>query len=201
MGSNLKVGITGGIGSGKTTVCRIFKILGIPVYDADSRARDILNNDPDLRIEIIRFFGSESYSDIGFNNQWMARHVFTNEENLQLLNNLVHPRVGKDFDLWADQIDTSLYLIKEAALLYESGSYQGLDKIVVVTAPESIRVARVLDRDSHRTEDQIKAILRRQWPEENKIEKADYLIVNDDRQLVIPQVLQLHRELLDLSSA
>lgn len=199
MSNNLKIGVTGGIGSGKTVICRIFRSLGIPVYDADSRARYILDNDPALKSQILELFGGNAYTSSGLNNVWIAQHVFNDEDKLHQLNSLVHPLVGIDFEAWSNQKVDNPYVIKEAALLYESGSYLSLDKIVVVTAPESLRIKRVLSRDKHRTEDQVKAILKRQWSEEEKIVKADFLIKNDDQELVIPQVLELHENLLELS--
>ena len=198
MGNNLKIGITGGIGSGKTIVCRIFKTLNIPVYDADSQARYILNNNSELRNQILKLFGANAYTDSGLNNTWIAKHVFNDEQKLNKLNSLVHPLVGGDFEIWNNRNIDRPYVIKEAALLYESGSYRGLDKIVVVTAPETLRVERILSRDKHRTEDQVRAIMKRQWSEKDKIAKADYLISNNDQQLVIPQVLELHEIFMEL---
>jgi dephospho-CoA kinase len=201
LSNNLKIGVTGGIGSGKTVICRIFQSLGVPTYDADSRARYILNNNPALKSQILELFGKNAYTSTGLNNVWIAQHVFNDEDKLHQLNSLVHPLVGKDFEEWSNRNSDNPYVIKEAALLYESGSYQDLDKVVVVVAPESLRIKRVLLRDKHRTEDQVKAILKRQWSEEDKIAKADFLIRNNDKELVIPQVLELHENLLELSSA
>ena len=134
MRNNLKIGITGGIGSGKTVVCRIFQTLNIPVYDADSRARYILNNDPELRNQILKLFGANAYTDTGLNNTWISKNVFDDEDKLEQLNSLVHPMVGKDFESWNNQYRDKPYVIKEAALLYESGSFRQLDKIGTVWA-------------------------------------------------------------------
>lgn len=200
MTNSFSIGITGGIGSGKSIVCRIFKILGIPVYDADSRARFILNNDPDLKIEIIRLFGTGAYTNQGLNNQWIASNIFHDIDKLDQMNDLVHPKVGKDFESWRNKFKDSPYLIKEAALLYESGSYKTLDKVIVVTAPLELRIQRILKRDPHRTLEQVGDILKRQWPEEDKIEKADFLIINDGDHLIIPQVLELHDVFLNMGT-
>lgn len=200
MRSNLKIGVTGGIGSGKTVVCRIFQSLNSPVYNADSRARYILNNNTILKAQIQELFGSKAYTNTGLNNTWISQHVFNDENKLHQLNTLVHPLVGKDFEVWSKKNSTNPYVIKEAALLYESGSYQELDRIVVVSAPEHLRIERVLSRDKHRTEDQVRAIIKRQWPEEEKVAKADFLIRNNDQELLIPQVLELHEKLLKLAN-
>ena len=199
MKNNLAVGVTGGIGSGKTIACRIFKILDVPVYDADSRARYILNNNPDLKVEIVSLFGERAYSENGLNHEWIAENVFKDQDKLKKLNRLVHPKVGQDFNRWHKGNNSSPYVIKEAALLFESGSYKTLDKVVVVTAPEDLRIRRVLMRDKHRTLEQVKEILRRQWPEDRKIEKADHIITNDGNHMVLPQVLSLHNEFLKLT--
>lgn len=197
MTNNISIGVTGGIGSGKSIVCRIFRILGIPIYDADSRARYILNNDPKLKSEIIQLFGAKAYTHQGLNNQWIASKVFNDKEILDQMNQLVHPKVGKDFTSWSQKFRDSPYVIKEAALLYESGSYKTLDKVIVVTAPEELRIQRVLKRDQHRTLDQVQDILKRQWPEEDKIDKADFLIINDGKHLVIPQVFEVHDKIIN----
>lgn len=196
MKNNLKIGITGGIGSGKSIVCRIFGVLGIPVYDADSMAKYIVNNDPVLKEEIISLFGEESFTTKGFNNEWMAARVFQDSEKLNQLNALIHPRVAQSFEDWFIEHKEAPYVIKEAALLYEAGSYKDLDYMIVVTAPEDLRIRRVLKRDSHRNADQIRHIMERQWTETNKVELADHVIVNDDSVLLIPQILDLNARFL-----
>ncbi|OJJ15892.1 dephospho-CoA kinase [marine bacterium AO1-C] len=197
---NLKIGITGGIGSGKSIICRIFQTLGIPVYDADSRAKWIVNHHPDLRKELIAEFGAEAYDAQGnYNRAYMAKQVFNDGNRVKVLNRLIHPRVGQDFVDWTHQNSNAPYLLKEAALMFESGSFLALDKIITVFAPEEVRIQRILKRDPHRSEDQIKAIFGKQLAEEEKIKRADFVVQNDDQHLVIPQVLELHAQFLKLA--
>ncbi len=189
------IGITGGIGSGKSTVCRIFQILGIPVYSADDRAKWLMANDPELRLSISSSFGEESYGEDGsVNRVFLAEKVFSDPEKVKQINALVHPTVGKDFRIWADK-QKSPYLLKEAALLFETGSAKELDKVINVSSPLKIRIARTLMRDPHRDEAQINHIIDQQMPDEEKNEKADFVIKNTDNKLLIPQVLEIHRKL------
>jgi len=190
------VGITGGIGAGKSTVAKIFSSLEIPVYDADTRARWVQNNDKDLKQSIIDHFGAECYQNDQLNRQYLAGLVFDNPEKLAVLNSLVHPAVARDFESWVTKQSTP-YVLKEAALLFETGSYSALDKIIVVSASEAIRTQRVLARDPQRSEEEVANIMARQWPEDEKISKADFVIINDETQLVIPQVLDIHENLLE----
>ena len=193
MKTPLQIGITGGIGSGKSLICRIFALLGVSVYDADSHAKALMTTDGILVSQIEKEFGDLAYHRDGrLNREWLAPHVFADEEKLHRLNSLVHPRVAVDYAKWLDAQSNEPYVLKEAALLFESGSYRQLDKIVVVSAPEDIRRQRVLKRDSHRTVEQFKGIVEKQLPEEEKLQRADYIIVNDEEKLVIPQVLKLH---------
>jgi dephospho-CoA kinase len=192
----LQIGITGGIGSGKSLVCRIFNCLGIPVYDADSRAKSLMVSDHVLMEGIRKEFGSESYDTVGnLNRQYLARIVFPDPDKLQRLNTLVHPRVALDYENWVTGYEGTVpYVIKEAALLFESGSSAQLDKVIVVSAPEDVRMKRVKARDAHRDEKQIRDIMAKQWPEEEKLKRADYIIYNDESVLLIPQVIALHQE-------
>lgn len=193
----LKIGVTGGIGVGKTIVCRMFEVLGIPVYDADTRAKWVMHYDEALKRELQDAFGEETYTAEGhLNRTYLASIVFNNEERLNLLNGLVHPHVGIDFDKWAAANANAPYVIKEAALMFESGSWRQLDEVIVVSAPLDIRLKRLLKRDSHRTEADIKAIINKQLSEEEKIARAQHVIYNDDQQLLIPQVLALHQQFL-----
>ena len=194
----LQIGITGGIGSGKSLVCRIFAQLGVPVYDADSHAKKLMTTDGILISGIKKEFGDLSYHPDGaLNRKYLADHVFNNEKKLALLNNLVHPRVGADYEQWVRKHSTHRYVIKEAALLFEAGSAKALDQIIVVYAPESMRIKRVLSRDTHRTVEQIREIVGKQMPEDEKLKRADHIIVNDETQLIIPQVLKLHQQFLE----
>ncbi len=192
----LLVGITGGIGSGKSTVCRVFQTLGIPVYDADSRAKYLMTTDGILMSGIRKEFGDLSYDNQGqLNRTYLAANVFGNPEKLEKLNALVHPRVGFDFNRWVAQHQNQKYILKEAALLFEAGSYESLDRIIVVFSPVELRMKRILQRDQHRTAEQVADIMARQWTDDDKLAKADHIIYNDEKRLIIPQVLALHTEL------
>ena len=194
----LKIGITGGIGSGKSVVCEIFKILGIPVYDADTRAKALMTEDKNTVKSIKEAFGPEAYTPDGLlNRTYLAKTVFNNREKLQLLNSIVHPAVARDYEKWVISHSQSPYLIKEAALLVESGSYTQLDVLINVTAPEALRIARVVKRDPHRTEEDVRKIISNQLDDRARSAKAQYVIVNDDKSLLIPQVLKIHRQLLN----
>ncbi|HMR56444.1 MAG: dephospho-CoA kinase [Cytophagales bacterium] len=197
MAKLLQVGITGGIGSGKSLVCKIFNALGVPTYDADSRAKMVMTTDGILVEAIKKEFGILSYDAKGvLNRQHLANSVFNQPDKLKRLNELVHPRVALDYENWVSSQADVKYVLKEAALLFESGSYQSLDKIIVVTAPETLRVKRVLLRDPHRSMQQTKEIISNQMAEEEKTKRADYVIVNDETTLLIPQVLNLHLQFI-----
>jgi dephospho-CoA kinase len=193
----LQIGITGGIGSGKSLISKIFAVLGIPVYDADSHAKELMTTDGILVSGIKKEFGDLSYHTNGaLNREYLAQHVFTNEEKLKVLNALVHPRVAADYDHWVKQQAEVPYVLKEAALLFEAASHKALDKIIVVSAPLELRIKRVLKRDAHRSVEQIKAIVEKQMPEDEKLKRADYIVVNDETQLVTSQVISLHEKFL-----
>jgi dephospho-CoA kinase len=192
-----QVGITGSIGSGKSLVCKIFQKLGAPVYDADSHAKELMTTDGILVSGIKKEFGDLSYhGDGSLNRVYLAEHVFHNEEKLQRLNQLVHPRVAVDYASWLEQHSHFNYVVKEAALLFEAGSYKLLDRIVVVHTPVDIRIKRVLKRDPHRTVEQIRAIVEKQMSDDEKLKRADDIVVNDESALLIPQVLKLHNEFI-----
>ncbi len=193
----LQVGITGGIGAGKSVVCKIFRCLGVPVYDADSRAKKLMTTDKVLIEQIKKEFGHLAYSQDGaLDRVYLSRVAFENPQSLAKLNNLVHPRVGVDYQAWCMAHKGAKYLLREAALLYEAGSYKSVDKMIVVTAPESIRISRILARDPHRSQKDIEAIMKSQWPEEKKLNRANFVIHNDDQHMIIPQVLNLHSEFI-----
>lgn len=192
----LLVGITGGIGSGKSTVCKLFSLLGVPVYTADDRAKWLMNHDSPLKEKILEVFGSESYLSNGeLNRAYLAASVFSNPEKVAALNALVHPAVRKDFMDWVSQ-QSAPYLIKEAALLFETGAAKELDCVINVSSPLRVRMARVLLRDPHRTEEQVNQIIDQQLPDEEKNERADFSIKNADNKLLLPQVIALHEQLL-----
>ncbi|MEM6360286.1 MAG: dephospho-CoA kinase [Bacteroidota bacterium] len=190
--NRLQIGVTGGIGSGKSLVCKIFSDLHVPTYDADSRARWLMNNQPDLKSAIQEGFGSEAYTRNGeVNRAHLADKVFNDADELARLNALVHPAVGDDYKAWQEKQLTP-YAIKEAALLFESGSYKELDYVVNVSAPEALRVLRVLDRDSFRSKAEIQGIIEKQLSEDERLQRSDFVIVNDGVEMIIPQVLSLH---------
>lgn len=197
----LKVGITGGIGAGKSVVTKLFKLLGVPVYDSDSRAKWVMRHNEALKAELIEAYGTQAYTETGeLDRAYIASIVFNNPEQLQQLNKLVHPHVRQDFSEWQKQHADKPYILKEAALMYESEAWQQMDRIITVFAPLDVRIKRLVIRDTHRTEADIRAIISKQLSEEEKIARADYLIMNDDQKMVIPQVLALHQELLSLAA-
>src|ERR1041385_3761068 len=186
MNRSLRVGITGGIGSGKSLICKIFATLGVPVYDADSRARMLMTESQSLINQIKKEFGEKSYLANGeLNREYLSKEVFNNAAKLEKLNSFVHPAVAQDSENWIGENKSAPYILKEAALLYESGSYKALDKIIVVTAPENLRVQRVLNRDKNksRTKEDVVKIIRSQMNEADKVSRADFLINNDETEL------------------
>ncbi|WP_216690476.1 dephospho-CoA kinase [Hymenobacter siberiensis] len=191
----LRIGITGGIGSGKSIVSRLFHALGVPIYDADTRARWVMENDAQLRAQLIAAFGPATYDAAGrLNRPVLAGTVFNNPGLLAQLNGLVHPHVGTDFERWAVAQARAghAYVLKEAALLFEAGSYKQLDRVITVFAPLAVRAARVLRRDPHRSAADVQAIMAKQLSEEEKMARADYVLTNDDVLPLLPQVLALH---------
>lgn len=192
----IRVGVTGNIGSGKSTVCKLFSVLGIPVYHADERAKWLLENDNAIVNAVKILLGNEAYNTNGkLNRPWIASKVFANPGLLQQYNDIIHPAVLRDSENWMNAQRNVPYTIKEAALFIESGSYKQLDFIICVTAPESIRLQRIVKRDQASV-DSIKARMASQMPEEEKVKKAHAVIVNDGKQEIIPQVWAIHHQLL-----
>jgi dephospho-CoA kinase len=196
----IKVGITGGIGSGKTTVCHIFEALQIPIYYADDRAKWLMTHDAAIKTAILDLFGEAAYLEDGaLNRGHIANIVFKNSSKLSELNQIVHPAVAKDGENWFERLVEVPYAIKEAALLIESGSHKQLDQLIVVTAPLPLRIERVMSRDNATRED-IEARIAKQMEESAKVNLADFVINNDGQQALIPQVLKVHQQLLHLST-
>jgi dephospho-CoA kinase len=193
----LRIGLTGGIGSGKSTVAKVFEVLGIPVYYADEAARHIMNADPLLREQIIQHFGPGAYDNGVLNRKYLAGIVFNDPVKLELLNSLVHPATIRDGELWMQQ-QTTPYAVKEAALIFESGSQSQLDYVIGVSAPDALRIHRTMQRD-HITRDDVIARINKQVKQVIKMRLCDFVICNDEQQPVIPQVLKLHEQLLALS--
>lgn len=195
----LQIGITGGIGSGKSLVCKIFACLGVPVYDADSRAKSIMTTDGILVQQIKSEFGDLAYdAPGGLNRSYLSSAVFNNPEKLNKLNQLVHPRVAADGENWTNEQIGHKYVVREAALLFESGSFKKMDKVIVVTAPEPLRVKRVLARDPQRKEEDVLKIIHSQLSEEEKTKRADFVLKNDETELLVPQVIKLHQQFLTM---
>lgn len=191
MNRPLLIGITGGIGAGKSVIARVFEILGVPVYDADSRAKELMAESESLKSAIKVLFGEQSFKDGAINRKHIASKAFQNPKLLAQLNELIHPRVKEDFENWSND-QKNPYVLKEAALLFETGSYRQLDQVILVTASESTRLKRVSKRDSHRSEDDIRAIMSRQWSDEKKVKMAHHVLNNDNSALVLPEVMRLH---------
>ncbi len=194
----IKIGLTGGIGSGKSTIAAIFKVLGIPVYYADDAAKKLMNSDPFLIGELTAAFGKDTYTNGQLNRSYLSSLVFNNPQKLAKLNSIVHPATIADADKWMLQ-QTSVYAIKEAALIFESGANKHLDKTIGVFCPVQLRVTRVMQRDGT-TQEAVTARIGKQMDEEKKMALCDYVITNDDTQLVIPQVLAIHQKLIRLKA-
>jgi len=191
-----RIGLTGGIGSGKTAVAQIFEKLGVPVYYADERAKKLMHMDFDLVKSIKLNFGKEIYVEGALDRVALASLVFNDPEQIKTLNNLVHPAVARDFSAWLESQEKNIpYVLKEAAILFESGSHRDLDAVILVSAPVEIRLKRVMDRDAL-DEASVRARMANQWPESDKIPLSDYLIVNDGEHSLIEQVMALHTDLL-----
>ena len=190
----IRVGITGGIGSGKSTVAKVFEVLGIPVYYADDAAKRIMNEDQLLKAQLLQLFGAETYVDGKLNRKYLSRLVFNDEEKLAQLNALVHPATLADAGKWMQQ-QTTPYAIKEAALIFESGAQTQLDKVIGVFAPAPVRIQRVMKRDDVSREE-VKARMEKQLDESIKMRLCDYVVTNDEQELVIPQVIKIHEALL-----
>ncbi len=186
-----RIGLTGNIGTGKSTVARIFEILGVPVYKADISARSILHSDT-LKPRLILLFGEQilnTQSEI--NRKALGEIVFNDKTKLLQLNTLIHPLVEKDFEEWCSLYSNTDYIIHEAAILFESGFHRLFDSTILVTAPEELCIKRVMKRDSL-TRELVTQRLRNQWPQEKKQELAGYIVINDGGTMVIPQVLKIH---------
>lgn len=193
----LKIGITGGIGAGKSTVAGIFKVLGVPVFDADTTAKNILNSDLVLREQIIAAFGSETYKNGLLDRKYLATLVFNNPDQLAKLNALVHPATINAANVWAKHWEEqgSPYIVKEAALLFEAGTNVGLDFIIGVIAPEDLRITRVMARD-HVSREEVVKRMRHQLDVTKKMERCTIVLDNNEKVLLIPQVLALHQQFI-----
>lgn len=188
------IGLTGGIGSGKTTIAKMFNELGVPVYNSDLEAKILMKENEKVKKKIIALIGNEAYSGNELNNKFIAVKVFNNEELLKKLNRIVHPAVKADFKEWVKKHEAP-YVIQEAAILFENGSYKDFDDMILVTAPKKHRISRIMKRDGTSK----KAILERmqhQWPDKKKKELAGFIIKNDTLQETFLQVEEIHRQLI-----
>ncbi len=194
-----KIGITGGIGSGKTTVCKIFESLDIPVYYADTEAKKIMTSNLSVKKQMKDLLGDQAFYNNGKpDRNYIASKIFNDKELLAKINEIIHPAVQLDADRWFEILKNegkSKYCLKEAALLVETGSYKSLNSLIVVTCPEDIRIHRVMQRDKMKFDDVIKKV-RNQWPEEDKVKLADFVIVNDGKTSLIPQIWSIHNKLM-----
>ena len=193
----LTIGLTGGIGSGKSTVAKIFEVLGIPVFNADLQAKQLMEENLDIRSAIQAQFGPETYTDGKLNRSILSAKVFSNSYLLDRLNSIVHPITIAYANSWAKR-QTSPYVIKEAALIFEAGSGANLQYVVGVYAPKALRIHRVMQRDQF-TREQVIERMNRQIKEEIKMKLCDYVLINDEQRLLTPQVLQLHKTFLTLA--
>lgn len=192
----LRLGVTGGIGSGKSTVCKIFGRLGIPVYDADSRAKWLVENDPGLRKAIIAEFGEESFKDELYNRSYISSIVFNDAKRLLLLNEIIHPVVFADWADFCRNHGQHPYIIKEAAIMFETESARTVDKIVLVHSPEELRIARLMERDGA-DEATVRQKMSRQMGEEERLKLTDLVIYNDNEHSLVDQVMALHKRIMN----
>jgi dephospho-CoA kinase len=196
----LKVGITGGIGSGKTTVARIFKSLGIPVFHSDDEAKKCYSIHPEVRQKILDCIGPDAYdTDDEPNFPLISKRVFADEALLKKVNALIHPLVAQSFEAWCTENQKTAYVLKEAAILVETGANRALDALIVVKAPEELRIERVMQR-THQSRESVEARIRQQGSVEEALKLADYCITNDVEDALIPQVLSIHAQLIERSN-
>lgn len=190
----ITIGLTGGIGSGKTTVAKLFKEQGVPIYIADVEAKQLMVSSKVIKRKLIQLFGKQAYINDTLNKSFLANSIFNDSTLLEKMNAIVHPRVRRHFLKWKDKQKVP-YVIKEAAVLFENGAYKNCDFIITVTAPKDIRVARVLERDNT-TEEKVLSIMKNQWQDEDKIKLSHFVIENTDLESTKNQVLIIHKKLL-----
>lgn len=188
------VGLTGGIGSGKTTIAIFFKELGVPIYIADTEAKALMNRSKVIKRKLIALFGDNAYQNGKLNRDFLSKQIFNNKDLLQKMNAIVHPKVASHFKRWVKKQDAP-YVISEAAIIFENGSYKKYDYIITVTAPEEVRLKRVMSRDNS-SKEKVKSVMNNQWKDEEKIKLSDYVIQNINLEEAKAQVLQIHQNLL-----
>ncbi|MBN1251824.1 MAG: dephospho-CoA kinase [Bacteroidales bacterium] len=191
----IKVGLTGGIGSGKTFVSKIFKLLGAPVYNSDIEAKKLYTNNIIVKEKIISNFGSQIYFENGeLNKQKLSEVIFSDKKSLQIINSIIHPAVKENFEMWLKTVKFP-YIIKEAAILFESGAYKYVDKIILVTAPEHKRIERVIKRDNL-DEKSVKERINNQLNQSELRKRSDFEIINDEKEMVLDQIIKIHNILM-----
>ncbi len=190
-----QVGVTGGIGSGKTLVCNVLEKLGVPVYRADPEARRLMEEDAELVGQIVELFGEEAYIGGALNRSYLAGRVFGDREQLSRLNGVVHPAVRRDYHRWLVQQNGAPYVVEEAAILFESGAFRFMDLVVMVYAPEALRIKRVMIRDGVK-EEEVRKRMAHQMAEEEKRSKADLVILNDEKGRLLSRILDVHQQIL-----
>lgn len=190
----LKLGVTGGIGSGKSLVCNIFTALGTPVYHADERAKILVNTHDEIRKTILKEFGETSFTGSHYNKQYMASIVFKDPKRLQILNSIIHPMVEEDFRKWC-QKHNYYYVVHEAAILFESGAHKHMDYTLLIDAPVNLRIERVTKRDNI-SKQQVELRIANQWATDKIREMADWVIVNNGKSLILPQIMEIHNFLI-----
>jgi dephospho-CoA kinase len=186
-------GITGGIGSGKSTVCAVFELLGVPVYYADEESKKLFT-DSSVADKVVEKFGNTILKDGKIDRKLLGSIVFNDSQKLFMLNEIMHPAVKEHFNKWCALYNDYAYVLKEAAILFESESYKSVQKIITVTAPVELRIARVIKRDQALREDVMKRIAS-QISDEEKIKRSDFVLVNDEKELLIPEILKIHNQL------
>jgi dephospho-CoA kinase len=189
----IKVGITGGIGSGKSTVCAVFKTIGIPVFEADQVAKKLMNENPEIRKTLKTWFGEEIYTSNVLNRKMLSGLIFNNTELLDKVNSLIHPLVRETYMQWSEE-HTNPYSVYEAAILFESGFYRLMDFTILVSAPEHLRIERVINRDKI-TLEQVTARMKNQWSDDEKRKLASVEIVNDNKNLIVPLIIEIDKKL------
>ena len=188
------VGLTGGIGSGKTTILKVFKSFGVPVYIADDEAKDLMNRSKVIRRKLIALFGEDAYKDDQLNRPYLASQIFSNRELLLKMNAIVHPKVASHFKRWLKKQDSE-YVIKEAAIIFENNLQSHYNYIITVVADEDLRIQRVIKRDDASIE-KVKSIIKNQWSDAKKIKQSDFVILNNDLETAKKQALKVHKKIL-----
>ena len=184
------IGITGGIGSGKSTVSEVLKHLNFKVYNSDLRAKELLNEQINIRSKLIDYFSEDIFENDELNTKLLSEKIFNNNSALKKINSIIHPEVQKDFFLWVKKHSQNRLLFKESALLFESGTYKELDKVILVTAKKKLRISRVLNRDKNRSKQEVESIIYNQISEKEAIKYADVIIDNNQKQMLLPKIIK-----------